>query len=85
VWTGWSLRATWTVPTSTVSLVSRSADYAARIGRAFAAELLAPAAGLAAFTDARGESSVVEAAAHYGVNEQLVVHQLDNQLGRTLQ
>lgn len=75
-----SARALWKARTASPGLISRSADYAARVERAFAAELLAPAAGLAARINEREEGSIAEAAAHYGVNEQLVVHQVDNQL-----
>lgn len=56
-----------------------------RVARAFAAELLAPAAGIRAILDALGsedEEAFEVVAGHFGVSPMLIQHQYDNQLAR---
>lgn len=62
-------------------LLSTRHQYADRVERAFAAELLAPAAGLRDFLDRdRSEEAMERAADHYGVSMTVVERQQENQL-----
>lgn len=65
-------------------LLSGLSTGAHRVERAFAAELLAPASGIAGHVGIEGElvatEDIEEVAAHYGVSSLLVRHQIDNQL-----
>lgn len=59
-------------------------EYAAKVERAFAAELLAPAAGLERFLgDSTSDESLIQAADKFGVSFRVIAHQLENQLGRS--
>ncbi|WP_347350439.1 hypothetical protein [Intrasporangium sp.] len=58
-------------------------DYAAKVERAFAAELLAPATGIDQFLgESTSDESLFAAAKTFDVSIQVIQHQLDNQLGR---
>ena len=65
-------------------LLSGLSTGAHRIERAFAAELLAPASGIANLVGIERElvttEDIEDVAAHYGVSSLLVRHQIDNQL-----
>jgi len=64
-------------------LLSAASSYHERVARAFAAELLAPAAGIRTILDLAGREDDValEAAAqHFTVSPFVVRHQYDNQL-----
>lgn len=64
-------------------LLTRRDDYAAKLERAFAAQLLAPAAGLERFLgDSTSDDSLIGAAREFGVSLRVIEHQLENQLGR---
>jgi len=64
-------------------LTAAGDDYAAKVERAFAAELLAPAAGIAQIlTDETSDDSLLAAADKYDVSIRVIEHQLENQLGR---
>lgn len=59
-------------------------EYAAKVERAFAAEFLAPAAGLERFLgDSTSDESLIRAADEFGVSFRVIEHQLENQLGRS--
>ena len=56
------------------------------MARAFAAELLAPAAGIRQFLDRLGRQddlALESTAQHFGVSPILIRHQYDNQVART--
>lgn len=58
-------------------------EYAAKVERAFAAELLAPAAGLDHFLgDSTSDEALMLAADEFDVSFRVIEHQLENQLGR---
>lgn len=59
-------------------------EYAAKVERAFAAELLAPATGLESFLgESASDESLIRAADEFGVSLRVIEHQLENQLGRS--
>lgn len=59
-------------------------EYAAKVERAFAAEFLAPAAGLERFLgESTSDESLIRAADEFGVSFRVIEHQLENQLGRS--
>lgn len=59
-------------------------DYAAKVERAFAAELLAPAAGLERLLgNSTSDESLIGAAETFGVSVRVIEHQLENRLGRS--
>lgn len=60
------------------SIINQRKDYVYRSERAFAAELLAPAAGVAEMLEANFSNRRI--ANHYGVSTKLISHQIDNQL-----
>ncbi|MFT4187223.1 MAG: hypothetical protein QM621_01420 [Aeromicrobium sp.] len=60
------------------TLLTHRDDYASRVERAFAAEFLAPAAGIETMAD----DEIDSIAQTFGVAPQVIVHQLENQLGR---
>jgi hypothetical protein len=66
-------------------LLSAARSHDERVARAFAAELLAPAAGIHEFLDRLGRQDDVAleaVAGHFGVSPLVVRHQYDNQLAR---
>jgi hypothetical protein len=71
-------------PTAHYVLATSGHTYAQSVSRSFAAELLAPAAGIEALLGYRphrdDEFGIAAAAAHFGVAEQVIDHQIENQL-----
>lgn len=68
-------------PVRGLSLLTRATQYTERAERAFAAELLAPADGIAELLDGDySEDALQRAAQHFGVNPMLVQHQVENQV-----
>ena len=64
-----------------LSLLTRASRYSDRVERAFAAEFLAPAAGLDAVLGGDySDDAVQDAARTFGVSQRLIEHQIDNQL-----
>lgn len=65
-------------------LLTRREEYAAKVERAFAAEFLAPAAGLDLFLGgSTSDESLIRAADEFGVALLVIEHQLENQLGHS--
>lgn len=63
------------------SLLTLRNEYAAKVERAFAAEFLAPAAGLEVHLDGNfSDDSITAAARAYGVSRRVVMHQVENQI-----
>lgn len=63
------------------SLLTRTTQYTERTERAFAAELLAPAGGIAELLAGDlSDDALQRAAEHFGVHTILVQHQVDNQI-----
>lgn len=70
-----------TDPRARSSLLTRGTRYTDRLERAFAAEFLAPAAGMNELLGGNfDEDSQAEVARVFGVDELVVVHQIENQL-----
>lgn len=62
-------------------LLTNAGTTSQRVGRAFAAEFLVPAAGLAEFLEGDySEEAVEDAAEHFGAPSDVVLHQVENQL-----
>lgn len=58
-------------------------EYAAKVERAFAAELLAPAAGIEGLLgNSQSDETLLEVSHVFGVSFRVIEHQLENQLGR---
>jgi hypothetical protein len=67
------------------SILTARDEYAAKVERAFAAELLAPAAGIERFLGAAvSDESLLAAANEFDVSILVIQHQLENQMGRTV-
>lgn len=68
-------------PIDGLSLLTRAAQYTERAERAFAAEFLAPAAGIADLVAGDfSDQALDRAAAHFQVSRTLVEHQVENQI-----
>ena len=68
-------------PTQRRSLLTRATQYTERTERAFAAELLAPASGIAEILAGDfSDEALQRAAEHFNVNPLLVQHQVENQV-----
>lgn len=85
-------RAIWRMAVGTEGpfLLTSTNHPAQQASRAFAAEFLAPAEGIREFitpseSDAVDGDAIAAASAHFGVHEQVVAHQIENQFGRSLQ
>jgi hypothetical protein len=79
-------RAVWHLLTGEgASLLTAGSSSGQRAGRAFAAELLAPAEGIRAFLKAGTGSLAVAAIAadHYRVSDLVIRHQIENQVARS--
>lgn len=71
------------VPVDHTFLLTRAASEHQAAGRAFAAELLVPRDGLAALSaDEVGEEDIARIGDHYRASDQIVRHQIENQLTR---
>lgn len=84
-------RALWRVATGAEGpfLLTSAHQPTQQASRAFAAEFLAPAEGIREFLapdhgDAVDADAITAASVHFGVHEQLVAHQIENQLGHSL-
>ncbi len=76
-------RGTWALLTNAgpATLITTAHSYRQQVSRAFAAELLAPAEGIKAITGGRRQHIwPATIADHFGVNEIVITHQLENQL-----
>ncbi|MBK8463279.1 MAG: hypothetical protein IPL36_09655 [Nigerium sp.] len=68
-------------PIDGLSLLTRAGQYTERAERAFAAEFLAPAAGIAEVVDGDfSDPALDRAATHFQVSRTLVEHQVENQI-----
>lgn len=71
------------VPANRPFLLTRAVSERQAAGRAFAAELLVPSDGLAALSDNEvGEEDIARIGDHYNASDQIVRHQIENQITR---